>query len=114
MEAHLLSDLVSRHLDYQGCRITFIYRYSHEKKHGLLFRKSDFLFFKVSNTNMQISFFLGTKLLVRSLRYSSYFTNTSFVCQVAGISKRSNNKQKKNFLKKIGVLVFETVKNLIF
>ena len=32
--------------------------------------------------------------VVRSLRYSGYLTNTSCVCQVAGISERSNNKQK--------------------
>ena len=35
--------------------------------------------------------------VVRSLRY---LTNTSCVCQVAGISKRSNDKQKRFFPKK--------------
>ena len=33
--------------------------YTREQKHVLLFRKSDFLFFKVSNTNMRHIFFLG-------------------------------------------------------
>ena len=37
--------------------------------------------------------------VVRSLRYSGNLTNTSSVCQVAGISKRSKNK-KVFFLKK--------------
>ena len=40
---------------------------------------------------------------VRSLRYSGYLTNTSCVscvCQVAVISKRSNNKQKSFVPKK--------------
>ena len=47
--------------------------------------------------------------VVRSLRYSSYLTNTSCVCQV---SKRSNDKQKSVFpKKKIGMLLFETFKN---
>ena len=36
----------------------------------------------------------------RSLRYSSYLTNTSYVCQVAIISKRSNDKQKSFVPKK--------------
>ena len=51
--------------------------------------------------------------VVLFLRYSGYLTNTSSVCQVAGISKSSNNKQKSFFLKekKIGVLLFETLKN---
>ena len=40
--------------------------------------------------------------VVRSLRC---------VCQVAGISKRSNDKQKSFVHKKIGMLVFETLKN---
>ena len=35
--------------------------YSREQKHVLLFRKSEILFFKVSNTNMP-HIFLGTKL----------------------------------------------------
>ena len=39
----------------------------------IFFRKKTFLF------------------VVRSLRYSGYLTNTSCVCQVAGISKRSDN-----------------------
>ena len=38
--------------------------------------------------------------VVRSLRYSGYLTNTSCVCQVAGISKSSNDKQKSFFPKK--------------
>jgi hypothetical protein len=39
--------------------------------------------------------------VVRSLRYSGYLTNTSqCVCQVAGISKRSNEKQKRFFSSK--------------
>ena len=33
------------------------------------------------------------------------------VCQVAGISKRSNNKQKSFVPKNIGMLVFKTLKN---
>ena len=37
---------------------------------------------------------------VRSLRYSDYLTNTSCVCQVAVISKRSNDKQKSFVPKK--------------
>ena len=41
-----------------------------------------------------------------------FMTNTSSVCQVTGISKRSNDKQK-SFVpeKKIAMLVFETLKN---
>ena len=51
---------------------------------------------------------------VRSLRYSGYLTNTSCVCQVAIISKRSNNKQNSFVPKKIwDMLLFETDKNLI-
>ena len=38
--------------------------------------------------------------VVRSLRYSGYLTNTSCVCQVAVISKRSNDKQKSFIPKK--------------
>ena len=38
--------------------------------------------------------------VVRSLRYSGYLTNTSCVCQVAIISKRSNDKQKSFVPKK--------------
>jgi hypothetical protein len=38
--------------------------------------------------------------VVRSLSYSGYLTNTSCVCQVAGVSKRSNNKQQRFFPKK--------------
>ena len=49
--------------------------------------------------------------IVQSLSYSGYLTNTSCVCQVAGISKSSNDKQKSFFLKNIGMLVFETLKN---
>ena len=66
--------------------------YSREQEHVLLFRKSDFLFFKVSNSNMPQFFFRNKTFLfaVRSLRYSGYLTNTSCVCQVAAISKRSN------------------------
>ena len=50
--------------------------------------------------------------VVRFLRCSGYLTNTSCVCQVAVISKRSNDKQKSFVPKKIwGMLVFETLKN---
>ena len=38
--------------------------------------------------------------VIISLRYSGYLTNTSCVCQVAGISKRYNDKQKSFFPKK--------------
>ena len=38
--------------------------------------------------------------VVRCLRYSGYLTNTSCVCQVAGVSKSSNDKQKTFFHKK--------------
>ena len=38
--------------------------------------------------------------IVRSLRYSGYLTNTSCVCQVAVISKRSKDKQKSFVPKK--------------
>ena len=63
------------------------------QKHVLLFRKSEFLFFKVSNTNMPQFFFRNKTFLfaVRSLRYYGYLTKTWCVCQVAGISKRSDN-----------------------
>ena len=37
---------------------------------------------------------------VQSLRYSGYLTNTPCVFQVAGISKRSNDKQKSFIPKK--------------
>ena len=45
---------------------------------------------------------MGCQILkvVRSRGYSSYLTNTSCVCQVAGISKSSNDKQKSFFPKK--------------
>ena len=38
--------------------------------------------------------------VIRTLRYSGYLTNTSCVCQVAGISKKSNDKHKSFFPKK--------------
>jgi hypothetical protein len=41
--------------------------YSRKQKHVLLFRKSDFLFFKVSNTNNMPIFYLGKKLFCLSL-----------------------------------------------
>ena len=52
-----------------------------------------FLIFKVSNSNMPQFFFRNKTFLlaVRSLRYCGYLTNTWCVCQVAGISKRSDN-----------------------
>ena len=52
--------------------------YSCKKKHVLLFRKSDFLFFKVSNSNMSKFFFRKKTFLflIISLRYSGYMTNT--------------------------------------
>ena len=79
----------------------------------LLFRKSDFFIFKVSNSNMQQSVFLNKTFLffVQMSWKKIYLTNTLCVCQVAGISKRSNNKQKSFVPKKIGMLVFETLKN---
>ena len=83
----------------------------------LLFRKWDFLIFKVSNSNMPQFFFRKKPFLfvVQMSWKKWYLTNTWCVCQVAGISKRSNDKQTSFFfLKKIGVLLFETVKNLIF
>ena len=44
--------------------------YSREQKHVLLFRKSDFLFFKVSNTNMAHIFFRNkTFLFVKIERF---------------------------------------------
>ena len=50
--------------------------------------------------------------VVRSLRYPDSLTNTSCFCQVAGISKKSNDKHKSFFPKrKIGMLLFETLKN---
>ena len=49
--------------------------------------------------------------VVRSLSYSGYLTNTSCLCQVAGISKSFNDKKKVFFPKKIGMLLFETLKN---
>ena len=55
---------------------------------------------------------MSKRKVVRSLRYSGYLTNTSCVCQVAGISKRSNDKQKSFFLKKSTCYyLFETLKN---
>ena len=47
----------------------------------------------------QIFCFLKSQILT-SLRYYSYLTNTWCVCQVAGISKRSNDKQKSFVPKK--------------
>ena len=52
--------------------------------------------------------------IVRSLRYSGYLTNTSCVCQVSFFSAHLDNKQKSFFPKKIGVLLFKTVRNQIF
>ena len=49
-------------------------------------------FITVSNSNTPFFFRKKTFLFViRSLRYSSYLTDTSCVCQVAGVSKRLDN-----------------------
>ena len=77
-------------------------QYSREQKHVLLSRKSDFLIFKVSNSNMP-QIFLGTKLFCLLSKWAEkkrYLTNTWCVCQVAGISKRSNDREKSFFPKK--------------
>jgi hypothetical protein len=83
-----------------------------------LFRKSDFLFFKVLNSNMPIFFRKKTLLFViRSLRYSGYLTNTSCVCQVAGISKSSNHTKQSLFPKKKSACYYSRLyktKDLIF
>ena len=53
--------------------------------------------------------------VVRSLRYSGYLTNTSCVCQVAGISKSSNDKQKSFFPKKNNRRVtIQKIRQLLF
>ena len=55
-----------------------------------LFRKSDFLQCRI----VTHQFFFRKKtflFVIRILRYSGYLTNTWCVCQVAGISKRSDN-----------------------
>ena len=63
------------------------------RQHLLLFRKSDFLYFKVSNSNMQILFFWKKTFffVIRTLRYFGYLTVLTWcVCQVV-ISKTSDN-----------------------
>ena len=57
----------------------------------LLFRKWDFLIFKVLNSNMPQFFLRKFFICCPNELKKRYLTNTWFVCQVTGISKRLDN-----------------------